>query len=375
MSLGYELARSRRLRIRLAYLEAIEAGTFQRSSGAPMRHGFLRTYAEHLGLDPSVLRRFKEETSGGLTAQAGALPAQAGPGKPHPAERCCCWRPGGLRLWRLVLHQFDRARTGRLRPGTAGPLASALNIAPAAPAPGLVVPSRRPSRRAGVRPPPAAPSPSPPPAVAAAPRAHPDDRARRRSAAAAAATPGRTGRGRRGRAADRQFDAAQRSALGQAAASRLSASLAGTPDRWRDCRSRRRRREHLKRGRATPALWRHRRPVGGSRPAIQASWHPGSATWRRSADDPRAASRRRLPGARQGRTEDQTGNAGGVGVGRWRPPPSMGTPGSCAARTGTVGGALISRGLQLKPGRHPGLALDRGPCSSALWASGTVPLL
>src|SRR5689334_16452081 len=71
MSLGYELNEiAVALRIRLAYLEAIEQGRFKDLPGATYAHGFLRTYAEHLGLDPQlVLRRFKEETSGGMTAK------------------------------------------------------------------------------------------------------------------------------------------------------------------------------------------------------------------------------------------------------------------------------------------------------------------
>ena len=71
MSLGYELSEiAVALRIRLAYLEAIEQGRFGDLPGAAYANGFLRTYAEHLGLDPQlVLRRFKEETSGGLTAK------------------------------------------------------------------------------------------------------------------------------------------------------------------------------------------------------------------------------------------------------------------------------------------------------------------
>src|SRR4051812_33463137 len=66
MSLSYELSEiAVALRIRLAYLEAIEQGRFNDLPGATYAHGFLRTYAEHLGLDPQlVLRRFKEETSG-----------------------------------------------------------------------------------------------------------------------------------------------------------------------------------------------------------------------------------------------------------------------------------------------------------------------
>ena len=50
------------LRIRLPYLEAIEEGRYQELPGAAYAVGFVRTYAEHLGLDSEeVVRRFKIE--------------------------------------------------------------------------------------------------------------------------------------------------------------------------------------------------------------------------------------------------------------------------------------------------------------------------
>jgi cytoskeletal protein RodZ len=181
LSLGYELSEiALALRIRLAYLEAIEEGRFNDLPGATYANGFLRTYAEHLGLDPQlVLRRFKEETSGGLTAKPELyLP------KPVPESRI----PGGaLLLLAVVLAGsayggwYYINSTGRelvdFVPELPDRLASALNIAPSAPAPGLVVPvtptEPPPSAVASARTP-VAPSSSPPPsAVAAAPPAHP----------------------------------------------------------------------------------------------------------------------------------------------------------------------------------------------------------
>ena len=51
------------LRIRLPYLVAIEAGRHQELPGATYAVGFIRAYAEHLGLDSEeVVRRFKAET-------------------------------------------------------------------------------------------------------------------------------------------------------------------------------------------------------------------------------------------------------------------------------------------------------------------------
>ena len=170
MSLGYELSEiAVALRIRLPYLEAIEQGRFNDLPGAAYAHGFLRTYAEHLGIDPQlVLRRFKEETSGGMTAKPELyLP------KPAPESRI----PGGALLLLAVLLAgsayggwYYMNSTGRelvdFVPELPERLASALNILPAAPAPGLVVPV------APTAPPlsqPSSPLSSTPPAVAAAP--------------------------------------------------------------------------------------------------------------------------------------------------------------------------------------------------------------
>ena len=187
MSLGYELSEiAVALRIRLAYLEAIEQGRFGDLPGAAYANGFLRTYAEHLGLDPQlVLRRFKEETSGGLTAKPELyLP------KPAPESRI----PGGaLLLLAVVLAGsayggwYYMNSTGRelvdFVPELPNRLATALNLAPAAPAPGLVVPvmpSEQPpaaAPRTPALPAPTAVDPAPtaadpaPPAVAAVPPA------------------------------------------------------------------------------------------------------------------------------------------------------------------------------------------------------------
>jgi len=54
------------LRIRLPYLVAIEAGRHQELPGATYAVGFIRAYAEYLGLDSEeVVRRFKAETTDG----------------------------------------------------------------------------------------------------------------------------------------------------------------------------------------------------------------------------------------------------------------------------------------------------------------------
>ncbi len=54
------------LRIRYPYLEAIEGGRFEDLPGQTYAVGFVRAYADHLGLDgEEVVRRFKEEAAGG----------------------------------------------------------------------------------------------------------------------------------------------------------------------------------------------------------------------------------------------------------------------------------------------------------------------
>lgn len=53
---------AQQLRIRDSYLRAIEEGDFRVLPGATYAVGFLRSYADHLGLDPQeIVRRFREE--------------------------------------------------------------------------------------------------------------------------------------------------------------------------------------------------------------------------------------------------------------------------------------------------------------------------
>jgi len=53
------------LRIRLAYLQAIESGRFRELPGTTYAVGFVRSYAEYLGLDANeIVRRFKGEVEG-----------------------------------------------------------------------------------------------------------------------------------------------------------------------------------------------------------------------------------------------------------------------------------------------------------------------
>ena len=56
---------ARALRIRHPYLVAIEEGRYKDLPGAPYASGFVRSYAEFLGLDATeILRRFREESGG-----------------------------------------------------------------------------------------------------------------------------------------------------------------------------------------------------------------------------------------------------------------------------------------------------------------------
>ncbi|HRQ81585.1 MAG TPA: helix-turn-helix domain-containing protein, partial [Azospirillaceae bacterium] len=70
------------LRIRLPYLQAIEDGRYADLPGAAYVSGFLRSYAEHVGLEPEVVvRRYKEEAVGRDTRQELYLPTPAAEGR------------------------------------------------------------------------------------------------------------------------------------------------------------------------------------------------------------------------------------------------------------------------------------------------------
>ncbi|MEE8444919.1 MAG: helix-turn-helix domain-containing protein [Alphaproteobacteria bacterium] len=64
------------LRIRLSFLQAIEDGRFQELPGATYASGFVRAYADYLGLDvPEVMRRFREASgSDSMGAQTALVP-------------------------------------------------------------------------------------------------------------------------------------------------------------------------------------------------------------------------------------------------------------------------------------------------------------
>ncbi|MFO1128969.1 MAG: DUF4115 domain-containing protein [Rhodospirillales bacterium] len=80
VDLGRSIAEvARDVRIRQAFLEAIETGHFDRLPGGAYTIGFIRTYAEHLGLDANdIVRRFKLETGTRTPAAKLNFPAPLG---------------------------------------------------------------------------------------------------------------------------------------------------------------------------------------------------------------------------------------------------------------------------------------------------------
>lgn len=168
---GYELGDvARDLRIRQAYLQALEDGRFKDLPGAAYATGFLRSYAEHVGLDPEqVVRRFKEESSGAIPRSELYMP------KPVPEGRI----PGGaILLLALALAGgvyggwYYLTSTGRdiadLVPPVPERLAAALNLTTAAPEDTIPVEAGAGPAPAAQVPAEAAPAPAP---VADAPAA------------------------------------------------------------------------------------------------------------------------------------------------------------------------------------------------------------
>ncbi len=80
---GYDLPTvAQILRIRLAYLEAIERGRYDDLPGATYAVGFVRSYANYLDLDEQeVVRRFKDEVAGIDSAQELHFPKPVNEGK------------------------------------------------------------------------------------------------------------------------------------------------------------------------------------------------------------------------------------------------------------------------------------------------------
>ncbi len=70
------------LKIRFAFMEAIEDGRYQELPGTAYAVGFVRTYAEYLGLDTDVVvRRFKDEVAGKVGQQSLYFPTPVPEGR------------------------------------------------------------------------------------------------------------------------------------------------------------------------------------------------------------------------------------------------------------------------------------------------------
>jgi cytoskeleton protein RodZ len=146
------------LRIRAAYLEAIEEGHYDRLPGPVYALGFVRAYAVHLGLDgEEAVRRFKLEAEG--------FEAQRDLSFPVPlTERSI---PGGAMVLAAVILAvcaygiwYYVSSTARPRPERVGPVPAELAkpVAPLAPAaPGAAILGSAPAPAA----PPAAAAPAP----------------------------------------------------------------------------------------------------------------------------------------------------------------------------------------------------------------------
>jgi cytoskeleton protein RodZ len=127
------------LRIRAAYLEAIEEGRYDRLPGPVYALGFVRAYAAHLGLDgDEAVRRFKMEAEG--------LEAQRDLSFPVPlTERSVptfAWLLLGLLLAVCILgfHYYLSSST-EPRPERVSPVPAELAPPPAAPAPSASAPA------------------------------------------------------------------------------------------------------------------------------------------------------------------------------------------------------------------------------------------
>lgn len=175
---------SARLRIRRPYLEAIEEGRFGELPGAVYVSGFLRQYAEFLGLDPEqVLKSYQAESDGAVQRTVLNFPM------PRPEERTPrLWLVVGALVLAGIVYALWYRHQEALRVGQdliqavpsrlADLVPSPQPIAPAAPPIVLPPPSQTvqaPAAQAPAAPAPVAPTPAiqPPGPVAQAPAASP----------------------------------------------------------------------------------------------------------------------------------------------------------------------------------------------------------
>lgn len=146
---GLELdAVQKALRIRRRYLEALESDRFEQLPGEVYARGFLREYAEFLGLDGSLYveeynARFAQHEHQFIAAQPSAAQLQRGPSRVLMAVTVVLLvaAAGSLAAWQLAGHH-DRGAARESSPAafsspaaTTAPRATpAVTTAPAAPA-------------------------------------------------------------------------------------------------------------------------------------------------------------------------------------------------------------------------------------------------
>ncbi|MBV9539006.1 MAG: helix-turn-helix domain-containing protein [Acidisphaera sp.] len=172
--LGWTLpAISATLRIRLPYLEAIEAGRLSELPGNAYAVGFLRTYAQALGLDPDeIARRFRAEAADVNRKTELAFPAPV-PERGIPAGAIVLVGAVIAILAYIGWYRFSEVGSGNAsavqpvparlarpaeKPITAAPATSA---PVAAVQPPLTAASAQSDRAAVTPPPPVAPAPAP----------------------------------------------------------------------------------------------------------------------------------------------------------------------------------------------------------------------
>jgi len=175
------------VRIQGRYLEALEDGRIDDLPGAVYALGFVRTYADYLGLDgPEVVARYKEETQG-LKTQSYAMPEPLEEGKVPTAAIllvAVVLAATAYGVWYFLSQQDDRAAQvvpevpERLAAVTETPAPVPEDSVQAVPAPASAPAAVPLSPVEGDAPPPAAdlapaapapPASSPPETVAAAP--------------------------------------------------------------------------------------------------------------------------------------------------------------------------------------------------------------
>lgn len=161
---------SARLRIRRPYLEAIEAGRFGELPGAVYVSGFLRQYAEFLGLDPDqILKTYQSEADGQVQRVVLNFPL------PRPEERTPrLWLVVGALVVAGIVYVLWYRHQETLRVGQDLIQAVPARLADLVPSPQPIAPAviPPPAAPASATPAPAAPPPAPA-AVASAPAVSP----------------------------------------------------------------------------------------------------------------------------------------------------------------------------------------------------------